>query len=139
MLRLGALAGTLALMLLSEACTSGDIPAGRPDGGAATGPAPGSARDFSWEWNRVARLPGDGHVYSIAVRFANTSSRSARVPDCWAVPGPGRAASLAWSQVPVVDPGGKVVLYGTVRFKRPIPEIDEVVCDSELAESYRSG
>lgn len=97
---------------------------------------PGSSEDFAWEWTEVAAVDLS-QSYAIPIRFTNTSDRPSTVPDCWVVPSPGQAAALIWDRKPILDPGEQVMLRGVTTFKWPILEIDEVVCDPEVAQSYR--
>ena len=85
----------------------------------------------------MSLLPDDGRRYSIGVNFQNISDERSALPRCWAVPGPGRAAPLVWANAPLLDPDERATAQGIVRFKAPIREVDEVVCDPDVAASYR--
>lgn len=103
----------------------------------AAAPVPGPADDFSWYWDEVTAVQGKTNTYSIEVRFTNISDRSSPLPDCWAVGGRGRVARLLWDERPLVEAGKTISRQGIASFRRGILEIDEVVCDAEVAASYR--
>lgn len=50
---------------------------------------------------------------------------------------PGRAGAIEWEERPVVEAGETAWVTGSATFARSIPEIDEVVCDPDVAASYR--
>lgn len=99
--------------------------------------SPGRADDFSWYWDTVTAVPDEPRSYSIEVRFTNMSETASAIPDCWAVAGPGHAGPMTWGQRPVVQAGDTIWASGIATFARPIFEIDEVVCDPDIAASYR--
>lgn len=132
--RRSALAALIVFAVLLSACTQTASPDGKPDAAVTS---PGRADDFSWYWETVSAVPGEPGSYSIQVRFTNMSEGASPIPDCWAVAGPGHAGSMRWEQRPVVQAGDTNWASGIATFARPILEIDEVVCDPEVAASYR--
>lgn len=124
----------IVLAVLLSACTATGTPYEQTEAASAS---PGQAADLDRYWDTVRAVPGEPHMYSIAVRFTNTSDAASRIPDCWAIPGPGRAGAMSWDRRPMVEAGATTWASGTATFARRIPEIDEVVCDPEVAASYR--
>lgn len=127
------LAAVIVLATLLGACAEASLPRAEPSSLAS----PGRADDFSWYWDTVTAVPEEPGSYSIEVRFTNMSEEASAIPDCWAVAGPGHAGSMRWAQRPLVQAGDTTWASGIATFARPIFEIDEVVCDPEVAASYR--